>query len=106
LRTDALLPCTVSWKEHDIAGTAKNISHDGIAVTVPSITLPRMQGPARISLQEPIPLSLSAYQIYTRTEGKSFVIGFRVMKVEAGEQLWKQWNTVSRLSSAQDRSIR
>jgi hypothetical protein len=24
------------------------------------------------------------------------VIGFRITKIEAGEQLWKQWNTVSR----------
>lgn len=97
LRTDALLPCTVFWHGNGITGTAKNISSDGIAVTLPAIILPRMQGPARISLQEPI--LLSVVPIHTEPDSDSFVIGFRVTKVEAGEQLWNQWNTVSHLSS-------
>ena len=95
-RMDALLPCTVSWNKNDIAGTAKNISYDGIAVTLPVIILPKTQEPIRISLQDPIVLSVT--RVHARIERESFVIGFRVTKIESGEQLWKQWNTVSRFT--------
>ena len=89
-----MLPCRISWHEGDIAGTAKNISYNGIAVSLPAAVPPQALESARISLQEPI--LLSAIPVHTRTDREGFVIGFRVTKIEAGEQLWKQWNTVSR----------
>jgi len=102
-RTQATLPCKVSWHEGDVAGTAKNISYNGIAVSLPKTISPQTQEPARIAMQEPI--LLSAIPVHTQTNQDGSVIGFRVMKIEAGEQLWKQWNTVSRHSSAQDERI-
>jgi PilZ domain-containing protein len=93
-RTQAVLPCRVTWHEDDVAGTAKNISYNGIAVSLPAAVPPQTQEPARISLQEPI--LLSVIPVHTRTDQEGCVIGFRVTKIEAGEQLWKEWNTVSR----------
>jgi hypothetical protein len=93
-RTQAMLPCRVAWHEDDVAGTAKNISYNGIAIALPTAAPPQTQESTRISLQEPI--QLSAIPVHTQTDKEGCVIGFRITKIEAGEQLWKQWNTVSR----------
>lgn len=93
-RTQAMLPCKVSWHEDAVAGTVKNISYNGIAVSLPTAFPPQTQEPARISLQESV--LLSAIPVHTQTDQEGFVIGFRVTKIEAGEQMWKQWNTISR----------
>lgn len=93
-RTQAMLPCRVSWQENDVAGTAKNISYNGIAVSLPTTVPAQTEESARISLQEPI--LLSAIPVHARADQEGFMIGFRVTRIEAGEQIWKQWNTVSR----------
>lgn len=93
-RTQALLPCTITWRKNEIAGTARNISYSGIAILLPSAIPLETQEPALVSLQAPI--LLAAIPVHVKADQGGFMIGFRVTKIEAGEQEWRQWNVISR----------
>jgi PilZ domain-containing protein len=91
-RMQMAMQCQISEYGDTIEGITRDISWNGIAVSLLEAIPPGKYEPVRISLQEPI--VVSALPVHTQAAEDSFIVGFQIASIEAGEQEWKQLNMV------------
>jgi PilZ domain-containing protein len=92
-RTQVAMPCTISEYGDAIDGITRDISWNGMAVSLLEAIPPGKHEPVLISLEKPI--VVSALPVHTQAAEDSFVVGFQITSIEAGEQEWERLNSTT-----------
>ena len=84
-RRHVFIPCLVAWQDYQMSGTTIDVSHRGIAVSLPR--------PQEVQWKEavihiPDGIVLRALPVYVQPRVDSQRAGFKVMLIESGSREW------------------
>ncbi len=81
------LPCWVSWREHQVLGKTLDVSYSGLGVVLPEAV--NMNG-VETSIMIPEGILVWAHPVYRREENDSHRVGYRIDRIERGEERWRE----------------
>ena len=93
-RTPMVVPCRISNCGNVVDGMTKDISWEGVAVSLLVAIPPGKNTPVRIWLREPI--VITALPVHAHTDTESCTVGFQITRIETGEREWKRLTVASR----------
>lgn len=82
------LPCWVSWRdEHQVLGKTFDVSYNGVGVVLPEVV---STNEVETSIMIPEGIRLWAYPVYRREENEGYRVGYRIERIERGEERWRE----------------
>ena len=82
------LPCWVSWRnEHQVLGKTFDVSYNGLGIVLQEAV--NLNG-VETSIMIPEGILLWAHPVYRREEDNSHRVGYRIDRIERGEERWRE----------------
>jgi hypothetical protein len=81
------LPCWVSRLEQQVLGKTLDISYRGVAIVLPE-AIELTEDEARLQIPEGI--WLWGRSIYLREENDGYRVGYKIERIERGDEPWQQ----------------
>lgn len=82
------LPCWMSWRnEHQVLGKTLDVSYNGVGLVLPEAV--NLNG-VETSIMIPEGILLWTHPVYLREENESYRVGYRIERIERGEERWRE----------------